>query len=134
MPRLYFAAGALVLASIAFAQQIRPIRYLMPLARYGHYAGGEPKLIAENLRNHGKYLEGSVEELVRYVKSDPELDAETRKTADDILKWCREEKKLIDEDASRIGGDEKASAVPAEKRDGFMKEAPKAPPAEPRFE
>ena len=133
------AAGVVALASIAFAQI--PIRYLMPLARYGHYASEDPKLIAENLRNHSKYLEGSVEELVRYLKSDPNLDPEARKTADDMLKWCREEKKLIDADAAKIGGPASGAApakapeaAPADQHEGLIKSAPITVPTEPRFE
>ncbi|MBI5200353.1 MAG: hypothetical protein HY925_02100 [Elusimicrobia bacterium] len=122
MPRLWLAAAALFFAGYAFA-----LGTIRPLALPAHSSGGTPADIAENLRKHSDYLQGSVEELARYV--DAKGDAEAKKAAADIVTWCRSERDFIHQDAGRIAGNGAVAATPA---------APAAKieysPVEPRFE
>ena len=138
MPRPFLAVALLALASIAVAQ-LQPTRALMPLSRSAHAANGSPKQAADNLHRRAEYLQSSVDELVRFVKSDPNLDERNRKLAEDIAQACREERKLIDEEADRLGAAEQAAGLGAaepagERQASIVERVPITIPLEPRFE
>ncbi len=127
MRKPFLAAGALLLATLAFAQS----RSLHGLALPAHGVGGSSSDVAENLRKHSDYLQGSVEELARFIKSEPNLDPQARKAADDIVRWCKSERDFIHQDAGRINGNGTASA-----QSPTAAAPPKIEftPVEPRFE
>lgn len=100
MERPILATAAFALASLAFAQSAQ--RLLLPPLRAGHIASEEPAHAAQNVRNHSKFLQQTVEEFARYIKSEPGIDEATRKRVDEMVRSAAEEKRLIDEDAGKL--------------------------------
>ncbi|MBI4345237.1 MAG: hypothetical protein HY553_00170 [Elusimicrobia bacterium] len=128
MRRPILATAAFALASLAFAQPAQ--RLLLPPLRAGHFASEEPSQVAQNVRNHSKFLQQTVEELARFVKTEPGIDEATKKRVDEMVRAAADEKRLIDEDAGKL--ETLAGAEPAAAREAGERVSKSL--VEPKFE